>query len=87
MKVPGLEYILDLVPLVQFEKREKHPRRSAAFSKPAILPTVTLLRGCFTRFLNCANGTKLHKASHIEITHQFLRQEYIHYMQKSTCIA
>ena len=87
MLVPGLEYIRDLVPLVQFEKHEKHPRRSAAFSKPATLPTVTLLHGCFTRFLNCANGTKLHKASHIEITHRFLRQEYIHYMQKSTGIA
>ena len=26
---------------------------------------VTLLHGCFSRFLNCANGTKLRKASQI----------------------
>ena len=26
---------------------------------------VTLIHGCFSRFLNCHNGTKLRKASHI----------------------
>ena len=26
---------------------------------------VALIYGCFSRFLNCANGTKLRKASHI----------------------
>ena len=26
---------------------------------------VTLLHGCFSRFLNCTNGTKLRKASHM----------------------
>ena len=26
---------------------------------------VTLFHGCFSRFLNRTNGTKLHKASHI----------------------
>ena len=35
----------ELVPLVQFKKREKHPWRSVTFSK------VTLLHGRFSRFL------------------------------------
>ena len=26
---------------------------------------ITLLHGCFSRFLNCTNGTKLRRASHI----------------------
>ena len=26
---------------------------------------ITLLHGCFSRFLNCKNGTKLRNASHI----------------------
>ena len=33
--------------------------------KPATLIKVTLPHGCFSRFLNCINGTKLRKASHI----------------------
>ena len=39
----------DLVSLVQFRKREKHPLRSATFSKVALLK-VTLLYGCFSDF-------------------------------------
>ena len=34
-------------------------------SKPAILLKVTLLQGCFSRFLNWINGTKSRNASHI----------------------
>ena len=34
------------------------------FKKHALLK-VSLLRGCFSRFLNCTNGTKLCKASHL----------------------
>ena len=45
--------------VIQFLKSEKHPWRSVTFSK------VTLLYGCFSSFLNCTNGTKLHKASQI----------------------
>ena len=45
----------DLVPFVQFKKREKHPCRSFTFSKvackPATLLKVTLRHGCFSRFL------------------------------------
>ena len=33
--------------------------------QPATLLKVTLLHGCYSRFLNCTNGTKLRKASHI----------------------
>ena len=53
----------DLVPSVQFKKREKHPSSSVTFSKvarwkPATLRKATLLHGCHSRFLNCTNGTK-----------------------------
>ena len=43
----------DLVSFIQFKKREKHPLK------------VTLLHGCFSHFLNCTNGTKSRKASHL----------------------
>ena len=33
----------------------------------ATLLKVTLLHGCFSRFLNCTNGTKLRKTSHMII--------------------
>ena len=36
--------------------------------KSATLLKVTLLHECFSRFLNCANGTKSRKASHIYVT-------------------
>ena len=35
--------------------------------KPSILLKVTLFRWCFSRFLNCTNGTKSRKASHIAL--------------------
>ena len=41
---------------VQLKKREKHPRRKLK---------VTLIRGCFSLFLNCANDTKLCNALYI----------------------
>ena len=55
----------DLVPFVQFKKREKHPWRSVNFSKDTGKSLVKLLHGCFSRFLNCSNGTKSRNASHI----------------------
>ena len=58
----------DLVPFVQFKKREKHPWRSVNFSKVAgfsLQLKLTLLHGCFSRFLNCKNCTKLRNASQI----------------------
>ena len=53
-----------LVPYVQFKKRKKHPCRSVNFSKVAGLK-LTLLHGCFLRFLNYTNGTKLRNIPHI----------------------
>ena len=52
----------DLVPFVQFKKRGKHPWRTVNFSKVAGLKSVTLLKltllhGCFSRFLNYTNST------------------------------
>ena len=35
--------------------------------KPVTLLKVTLLHGCFSRFLNCTYGTKLHKASQMQL--------------------
>ena len=46
----------DLVSFKQFKKHQKPPWRSV---------TLTLLHRCFSRFLNCTNGTKPRKASHI----------------------
>ena len=60
----------DLLPFVQFEKREKHPWRSVNFSKvaglkPATLLKLTLVHGCFPRFLNCTNGTISRNTPHV----------------------
>ena len=41
--------------------------------KPATLIKVTRLHGCFSRFLNCINGAKLRKASHVIACWLFLR--------------
>ena len=68
-----------LAPFVQFKKRKKHPWRSGNFSKVAgfnlknvknthgrvLILKLTLLHGCFSRFLNCTNGTKSHNASQV----------------------
>ena len=67
----------DLVPFVQFNKREKHPSRSANFSKvaglkPATLLKLTLLHGCFSRFLNCTNDTKSRNTPHILYLHDLI---------------
>ena len=49
----------DLVPFMQFKKRENHPwKKDCKFTKK------TLLHGCFSRFLNCTSGTKLRNDSH-----------------------
>ena len=49
------DVLCDLVPFVQFKKREKHPWTSVTLSKvagkkPLSLPTVIFLQGCFSRF-------------------------------------
>ena len=46
------DVLRDLVPFVQFKKREKHSWSRVAF----------FLHGYFSRFLNCTNGTKSCKA-------------------------
>ena len=64
----------NLVPFVQFKKREKHPWRSVNFSKVTGWK-LTLLYGCFSHFLNCRNGTKSRNAPHILVN--FLEIFYI----------
>ena len=54
-----------MLPLVQLKKREKHAWRNATFNKVAGFTTLTLIHGCFSRLLNCTNGTKSRKASHM----------------------
>ena len=44
--------------------------------KPASLLKVTLLYGCFSRFLNCANGTKSRNALQL-ITFVHLKQNFL----------
>ena len=51
----------DLVPFAQFKNREKHPWRSVNLLK------LTFLHGCFSRFLNCTNGTKSRNTPHISL--------------------
>ena len=46
-----LDALCDLVPIVQFKKREKHLWITFTFSKVATLLKVTLLYGCCSRFL------------------------------------
>ena len=62
-----ITYVLrNLVRFAQLKKREKHPWRNVTFSKLAgYFTKVTFLQGCFSRFLNCANGTKWWNASHV----------------------
>ena len=52
----------NLVPFIQFNKRETHPWRSVTFAKVTGLK-VTLLHECFSCFLNWTNGTKLGNSS------------------------
>ena len=61
-------------------KREKHSCRSVTF-KPATLPKVTLLHGCFSCFLNCTNGTKSRNAS-LMIISTFSQNLTSHFVQK-----
>ena len=48
-----------------FKKREKHPKRIDTFNKFAGWTEASVIHGCFSRFLNCTNGTKLCKPSHM----------------------
>ena len=50
----------DLLPFVQFKKRQKHPWKSVTFSTKSNTPPWV-----FSRFLNCTNGTKPRHVSHL----------------------
>ena len=73
------DVLCDLVPFVQFKKREKHRWRSVTFSKVAGLK-VTLRHGRFSCFLNCTNGTKSRNASHF---HLYYPEPYLEPYQRS----
>ena len=62
------DVLRDLVPFVQFKKREKHSWTSV---EPATLLKLTLLHGCFLRFLNCTNGTKSRNAPHMNYVYKW----------------
>ena len=46
--------------LYNLKNVKKNPWRSVTFTK------VTLFHGCFSRFVNCTNGTKSRNASHMK---------------------
>ena len=54
------EALPDLIPFVKFKKHEKHSWGSPTFSKAAGFSHM-----CFSRFLNCENGAKTGKITHI----------------------
>ena len=58
--------LCNLVPFVQFKKREKHPWRKVTFIKVAGNFTKSSNPPwVFSRFLNCTNGTKSCNTSHL----------------------
>ena len=65
LEIIHCDALLGYIPFVQFKKREKHPWMSVTFSLK-----VTLLQGCFSRFLNCTNDTKSRKTSHMIIENE-----------------
>ena len=62
-----VDALRNLVAFAQFKKRENiHGGVLLLVKLQATLLKVTLLIGCFSRFLNCTNGTKSRNASHIK---------------------
>ena len=67
-KIMTCDALRDLVPFVQFKKREMHPWMSFTFSKVTGFYNFTQTNTppwVFYTFLNCTNGSKSLKASHI----------------------
>ena len=54
--------------------------------KLATVLKVTLLHGCFSRFLNCTNGTKSRRASHINISAVSLMRPSSPFLEFSICL-
>ena len=64
-KKNNCDTLRDLVPFVQFKKREKHPWRSGTCNSACNFTTKNNTPPwVFFRFLNCTNGTKSRNASH-----------------------
>ena len=59
--IEGLNYMDTTVE----EIGQKSCLMNTATLKPAALLKVTLLHGCFSRYLNCTNGAELRKPSHL----------------------
>ena len=53
-----------------YNLKSKKNTHGGVLLKPALL--LTLLHGCFSRFSNCANGTKSCKASHLNLNFEHL---------------
>ena len=51
--------------------------------QPATLLKLTLLHGCFSRFLNCTNGTKSRNATHIVFKVSHVSQAFTTYILQS----
>ena len=75
----------DLVLFVQFKKREKYPWRSVNFSNfskfnfsinlAATLLKLTVLHGCFSRFLNGTDGTKSRNVPQLWTAHLAIKKK------------
>ena len=68
----GAKYICDALPDLVFNSIFKlippinlHNLKNVKNTYGGKLLNLTLLDGCFARFLNCANGNKSRKASHM----------------------
>ena len=71
----------DLVPFVQLKNCEKYPWRRVNFSKAV---GFTLIHGCLSHFLNCANRTKLRKVPHIVFSSLILSMTKLPLLQNRT---
>ena len=53
--------------VIGFNVNNKNTRTTSVTLKTATLLKVTLLHGCFSRFLNCTKSTKSRQKSHVNI--------------------
>ena len=88
-KVTIYDALRDLVWFVQFKKHKKHPWRSVTLTyyieDCKFTKCDTLLQGVFSRFSNCADGTKLRKSSHMDLTIFQILKVLLVYMARCCC--
>ena len=63
--------LCDLVPFVQYKKREKYPWRGVTFTEACNFTKINAPPWVFSRILNSRNDTKLRKVSQIYLKDAF----------------